>query len=125
MRRILASLLVVLVGFSLIPAAAFASNAESKVPACCRRDGKHHCSLAAGAAGSESNSGLSLRAARCPSFPTAKAVPAHQSAGLPGISRVTFAGFVSQFLFSARTETRSQISFSQAGQKRGPPALLS
>jgi hypothetical protein len=42
-RRILASLLVVLVGFSLIPAAAFASNAESKVPACCRRDGKHHC----------------------------------------------------------------------------------
>ena len=47
MRRIPAILLVVLYGFSLISAAWFSPDAGSGLPACCRRDGKHHCEMTA------------------------------------------------------------------------------
>lgn len=44
LQRILAILLLVLIGFPpLTPA--FGSDSESNLPACCRRTGAHHCSL--------------------------------------------------------------------------------
>jgi hypothetical protein len=121
MRRVLASLLVALFSFSLIAPAVFASDADSKLPACCRRNGKHHCMMAE----TESPTGPAVHAARCALFPSSGAVPANQTAGLPGISAVVLAGFFNRPVPIARTETRSRISYSQAGQKRGPPSLFS
>lgn len=123
MRRILASLLLVLFGFSLIAPATFASNADAKLPACCRRDGKHHCSMTASRA--ELPSGPAAQAAKCASFPSATALPASQVAAAPGVVRALFTGFVAHSVPGARTESLSRISYSQAGQKRGPPAFAS
>jgi hypothetical protein len=115
-RRILASLLVVLFSFSLIAPALFASDADSKLPVCCRRDGKHHCGLATGSG---------FHAARCAAFPSIGAIPPSQTAGLPGLSRSTLVALVVQLANSSQLEARSRISYSQAGQKRGPPVLFS
>ncbi|HVV45274.1 MAG TPA: hypothetical protein VHC72_08700 [Bryobacteraceae bacterium] len=46
MRRLLASLLLVVFSLSLI-SPALASAAKSNLPACCLRNGKHHCEMAA------------------------------------------------------------------------------
>jgi len=42
-RRTLAAALLTLFSFSLIVPLVFASDPESKLPACCRRAGKHRC----------------------------------------------------------------------------------
>jgi len=47
MRRTFASLLVLLFSFPLI-APLLAANLAQDVPACCRRDGKHHCAMSEG-----------------------------------------------------------------------------
>ena len=39
-------LLLALFSFSLISPAVLASDADSKLPACCKRNGKHHCDAA-------------------------------------------------------------------------------
>jgi hypothetical protein len=46
MRRLLASLLLVLISLSLV-SPVLASAAKSDVPACCLRNGKHHCEMGA------------------------------------------------------------------------------
>ena len=122
MRRVLASLLVALFSFSLIAPAVFASDPDSKLPACCRRDGKHHCGMASH---TDSPAGPTARPARCDLFPSGGAVLASQIAGLPGISRAALTGFFSQPAALNHAETVSRISYSQAGQKRGPPVHFS
>jgi hypothetical protein len=122
MRRVLASLLVALFSLSLIAPAVFASDPDSKLPACCRRDGKHHCGMASHA---ESPTSPAAQTAKCDLFPSGGAVLASQIAGLPGISRVVLTGFFSQPAAIAHAETVSRISYSQAGQKRGPPVYFS
>ena len=114
-RRILASLLLVLFGFSLIAPALFASDPDSKLPACCRRNGKHHCALATGSG---------FHAARCADFPSINAIPATQTAGLPGLSRSTFIALIVQPGNLSQLKTHSRLSYSQAGQKRGPPSFF-
>ena len=109
MRRASAMLLLVLSGFSLISPSVFALSAESKLPACCRRNGKHHCATMT--IESESSSGPALQAGRCSFFPTMEGVPASRTVALAAIS---------------------QSGFEQLGrhwasglQKRGPPTFLS
>src|SRR5947207_9571899 len=77
MRRVMAFLLVAMFSFSLIGPAVFASTLSAKLLACCRRDGKHHCTTP-----EASNSGQVLAATRCASFPIAKAAPNTARAGL-------------------------------------------
>lgn len=116
MRRILASLLLALVGFSLIAPALFASDADAKLPACCRRNGKHHCTQ---------TTGSGFHAARCADFPSIAAIPSNQTAALPELFEATFAALIAQPTRTSRLEVRSLISYSQAGQKRGPPSFTS
>ena len=46
MRRFFASLLLVLIGLSLV-SPMLASSRKSDIPACCLRNGKHHCEMGA------------------------------------------------------------------------------
>jgi hypothetical protein len=55
MRRTVASLLLGLVSFPLI-APLLLADTDSDLPACCRRDGKHHCSMGLGSVGSAETS---------------------------------------------------------------------
>lgn len=123
MRGIVAVLLVALSGFSSIPFEEFASQSDSPLPPCCRRGGKHHCTVGAGP--SESSPGPAMQSARCSLYPAAKAIPANRTLNLPGISHAMFAGLASHPHSCAQTEALCRISYSRAGQKRGPPTLLS
>lgn len=120
MRRTSAMLLVALFSFSLIGPAVFAPNRDSKLPACCRRNGKHHCATMA----TESSSGPAVQAARCPLLPTVEGVPANRTVALASIYLGGFEPFVSRKASAPRTESLCHSSYSRAGQKRGPPTFL-
>jgi hypothetical protein len=118
--KAVASLLFVLFSFGLI-SPALVSDPQSKLPACCRRDGKHHCASIK----DSSSEGQSLQALQqnCPNFPQSKstAVPApfhfavswHEfHAALTGYPAVC-----------AQNEALYRISYSRTGQKRGPPSF--
>ncbi len=121
MRRISAIVLMALLSFPLISTAFLASDADSKLPACCRRAGQHHCAMTAS---QSESSGPTVQAGKCPSFPTGKAIPANRTISLTGISLAVFAGLVSHPTFGPQTEALCRISYSRAGQKRGPPTSL-
>jgi hypothetical protein len=122
MRRISAILLVALFGFSPISPAVFASQTDSSLPECCRRAGKHHCTAMEGQ--SESSPGPSLRAARCPLFPTANAIPVSRTGRLLGISQSLYARLVTHPALRPQTVALCRTSYSRADQKRGPPISL-
>ena len=123
MGRMSAILLVGLLSFSLISPAVLAWDAYSSVPACCKRAGQHHCTMTA--TQSESSSGPSAEAAKCPYYPAAKGVPANPTVSLPGTSRAIFAGLVNHPASRPQTEALGRISYSRTRQKRGPPTPLS
>ena len=118
MRRLWAMLLLGLFSFSLIAPAVFASDAGSTLPACCRRNGAHRCSASRG-----SESGPSVHAARCASYPSAKALPIARTVTLASSSQRVFAEIVAHPATHPQTEARFRISFSRTSQKRGPPSL--
>jgi hypothetical protein len=123
-RRIPAFALLAVIGFSLI-APGVLLDAKSDLPACCRRNGAHHCTGNMDEAAS--NSGMSVQAIRqtCPSFPVAMAAPASANLALPRPSAAVFAALLSHPSIQFQTEACYRVSFSRSHQKRGPPAILS
>jgi hypothetical protein len=118
-RPFSAILLLAWFGAGLI-APAFAAGGDSNLPACCRRDGKHHCAMP----GPESAPGAAIQAV-CPAFPLAGAAPAH---GRIAAFRPCSAGFSVIRIEGAErilADALAPSPFSRARQKRGPPALLS
>jgi hypothetical protein len=118
-RRLFAILLVALFSFSLM-APALSSGAETNIPECCRRAGKHHCSTSSGSAqpsGPVFNSG-----GHCPLYPDSL---------LPTSVPSTFlAIFALALLFPVATEGAfRQLAAARFGSlfstrshpKRGPP----
>jgi hypothetical protein len=126
MHRVAAALLLCVFSFTLIGPVLFARQ-ESKLPACCRKDGRHHCSMANMGASSSESSGPNLQAAnsRCPVYPSNGVAPAMAKAGVPTLAAEFFAGVVSHPAGHAQTEARRRVSLSRACQKRGPPSLFS
>lgn len=123
MRRALASLLLALFSFPLaLPM--LRADAASSLPSCCRREGKHHCSMDSGSA--ETPSGVALRALhpKCSSYAAASTVPGSYVALLKNSLSIG-ASLLRYPSIEAQTEARYRISFSRSRQKRGPPALLS
>lgn len=125
MQRVWAILLVCLFSFTLIgPAVSTPAGSELKLPACCRKNGQHHCSAMNPV--EPQTSGAAIRTVRvtCPSFPKAEVVPAYGKTGMPTPSGPVFAVIVSHPTAHAQIEAQYRVSFSRAWQKRGPPALL-
>jgi hypothetical protein len=100
------------------------ADADAKLPACCRLDGKHHCAIATQ---QDPPSDLGVHGVRekCPYFPAASAAPVQSKIVLPGLTQAIFASIASHPAVQARTESYYRISSDRATQKRGPPALLS
>ena len=124
MRRVLALLLLATIGSPLIlPALA---NAHSDLPACCRRDGKHHCAMQAMAGDAPVNApAIKNFHPRCPLFPKPGAVPANSSAAvITAPSRVAPADRIAR-----QTQLPScgpvRIPTSGPERKRGPPPAFS
>lgn len=118
----------VLLAFFLLPLFIpfFNPGSESTLPACCRRDGKHHCTMSAGLRGSV-QSASSEPIAR----PAISVCPYRSRLLMPFISRVL--SVPCAVAFSGRTisypapdlETIVLARFSEirSNLKRGPPAL--
>jgi hypothetical protein len=129
MRRVAAIWLVSLFSFSLI-APALSVEAESNLPACCRRDGKHHCGMLAQdmadmAEGPQSGPAVDALHARCPFFPTGGAVLPNPEGAVLAAFQPAGIAIAGQIAIPAHAAAGCHISFNTSHQKRGPPSLLS
>jgi hypothetical protein len=125
LKRILAILLLTVFGLPFAtPLFASSRTSEASVPACCRRNGKHHCTgnLAA-KTDLSGTSQLRNPAEKCPVAPQAS-VPVHHETNRPSISASIFASVVSHPCGSAQTESMWRVSRDRSRPKRGPPASL-
>jgi len=110
--------LLVLFSFSLIEPALLAGDG-SKLPACCRREGQHHCAM-----GAESTAAGPMVQAVCPAFPKTGAAPAHAKLAGMRPTRLMLEPIVCFAAGTVQAEALFRISFSRARQQRGPPTLL-
>jgi hypothetical protein len=120
MRRLLAILLLAAFGLPTVaPLLAQTQDPDRNLPACCRRNGTHHCALSMAA----QNSNAPTAAARCPVFPqhatVANLIPAAFLATHPSIKLP-----ITTQSASARAETQRRISRERSRHTRGPPAAL-
>ena len=121
LRRFHAVLLLALLSISLL-SPALTAGFDSNLPACCRRDGKHKCSMAV--AGGPMRPGVGFRANnKCPMYPGGGLAPA--SSSIAPIAPATS-------LTAPAIRQTARIHFSQrilstphtrAHPKRGPPSL--
>jgi hypothetical protein len=120
MRRALASLLISFLSVPVILPALLADPSQ-ELPPCCRRDGKHHCSMA-GMMGGESK-GPALQS-RCPLFPQNHSLPGslHVS-GFAVVRRVVGTAFSVCATRTSETTRQSQL-LAGCIRKRGPPSFL-
>jgi hypothetical protein len=126
MRRFPAILLVFVLSFPLIAPALFV-DAESNLPACCRRDGKHHCGMMAQDMTETPSTGPAVDAlrAKCPLFPNGGAVLPHSGAALIAASQFAGVLIAGQIAKPVDAKAGYRISFDRSHPKRGPPSLLS
>jgi hypothetical protein len=125
MRRFTAILMFVLIGsFLAAPLLALASSdPESNLPACCRRNGHHHCAMMDQAMPS-AGSGTQARQTpqRCASYPRATTASAFPFHGAPAASAAHYAQIASHPTIHAQTNALYRLSLDRSRQKRGPPA---
>jgi hypothetical protein len=124
MRRILATLLLGLFSVTLLPAALFA-DADSDLPACCRRGGRHQCAMSD--MGDENAPGTTVRAARsrCPMFPESASGVTSTLEYTPSPSAGLTIALVCMPVAESQAEALFRVSFARSRQKRGPPSFLS
>src|SRR5579871_5802474 len=117
-RRYPAILLLAVFSISLsVPA--LPAGSDSDLPACCRRDGMHHCSTAGTTA-----PGASL-AAVCPAFPKTGATPAHSKIAAVRPAAAAVGQIAGRAAGLAGALGLVHNCFARERQKRGPPTLPS
>jgi hypothetical protein len=128
LRRLLAISLLVVLGLSYMsPLLALDTKTGSDVPACCRRDGRHHCTAGA-AMGANlaqyASPTFNGSAEKCPYCPRAIAVVHDEAFSVPAAEAV-HAELIAHPAVAAQTESKLRVSFGRARQKRGPPVSYS
>ncbi len=123
MRRLLS--LVLLAVFSLpliLPALALGQDPESNLPACCRRNGAHHCmmSMQEKAALSQGIQASALRP-RCPAYPAVIPPSTQNQLTAPAMVAIRTAGVHTSAL-NSQTESRVRTVAVRSHPKRGPPS---
>jgi len=98
-----------------------APDLRAELPACCRRDGKHHCAMMDMLEGTDGSP--KVIPSRCPFFPNHGVAANIEGATptLPAQSSVNLA--FTERAAKAQTEALYRISHSRSRQKRGPPFL--
>jgi hypothetical protein len=120
MRRLIAFLLLAVLGSAIsAPLFAYSSAKANDLPACCRKNGKHHCMMTA-AGGLSSQASVSAVPEKCPCFPKDSS-PAVDTVSLLPNSTAFYAGALSHPACFAQVEAHYRISFDRSRQKRGPP----
>ena len=126
MRRGPAILLLFLFSFPLIGPALFV-DAGSDLPACCRRDGKHHCGMMAQDMAETPSSGpvVSTFRTRCPFFPKGGAILPQSGPALLAATQPLCGALLCDMTVQAQAEAGYCVSLQCSHQKRGPPTFLS
>jgi hypothetical protein len=131
MRRLLSIWLFAVIVLPLIaPLLSNGAAAESNLPACCRRNGKHHCmmSMAEAAVALSAQDGehrFQAPPETCPYQQRAMTSSAHHEISAIRIAPSTATLGLQDPTALAQVECLRRISFDRSRQKRGPPSLLS
>ena len=125
-RKLLAMLLLTVLLLPLVPSSmALGGDADARLPACCRREGTHHCAMRMGerallAVAAPDGEHWRLPAERCPYSPASVTArhfdPLVLSNALPLLTRLQ--GPAAKV---AQAESKQRIAREGARQKRGPP----
>jgi hypothetical protein len=125
LRKLLSILLLVVFGLPVVsPLFALSTTGGTRLPACCRRDGKHHCMASTVDGGSLTRSGAQFSAAaeKCPYCPSVVSIRHNERLAVP-VGDAVFASLVGHPSAVAQTESMRRISLDRSRQKRGPPVL--
>jgi hypothetical protein len=121
-QRLLAAILLCVIGF-LPVGTAFASAAGTPtLPVCCRAHGKHKCAMLAG-----SRTAPSIYA-RCDQYPVLPAVSSSAVNGalfVPGCVGILLWTIGAHLMARAQSESRLILCFERSRLKRGPPSFSS
>jgi hypothetical protein len=126
-RRLLAIAIVFLLGLPTVaPLLALTGAGDPTVPACCRRDGKHHCAGMAGmlaaAPSGRAQVATILLTDRCPYGSHSLPASPHPDWSF-NTSAAIFAEVLSHPSVAPQAESKRRISADRSRQKRGPPAV--
>lgn len=127
LRKLLAITLLALWGLPLVqPLFAATGGSEANLPACCRRNGKHHCmmSMAERSQFASRDPQFSAPVEKCPYCPMAAVAPSGNTF-LPPLTQMIFADLMAHPAVIEQTESKLRISLHRSRQKRGPPQLSS
>jgi hypothetical protein len=122
MRRAIAILLMIVFSWTLI-APFLVRDSDANLPACCRRGGKHHCSMRRMGQLADNQRGFTTVSEKCPYCPLSISSvnsPVYKSAA----AGASYAEFVSHPALAPQTEAHYRISSLRSHQKRGPPTPL-
>src|SRR5258708_9684282 len=115
MRRIWATLLVVVFSFVLTGPDAFAGRADRESPPCCRSNGKHHCVFAQT---QEDSSGPAFQVGRCPLFSGGQTMPPLPTAAIVKLSPAFFRAVLSHPTPRPPTEALRPVAFDRSAPNR-------
>jgi hypothetical protein len=108
------------------PFLAWNATDKAGLPACCRRNGKHHCEMSTAERRQLISHDPQFQAPRekCPYQQGATALPIHGRTFISPVSQAIFADLTSQGAAVAQTESKLRISRNRSRQKRGPPGTF-
>jgi hypothetical protein len=124
LRRLLSIVLLVVFGLPFVsPLFATTVKSEANLPACCRKNGKHHCMLSVMDRGQVLGHAPQFRAPieKCPYCP-ASVAGVHFDDFAAGNDLGIFAGLTSHPAVAAQRQSLWRIARDRSRQKRGPPS---
>lgn len=120
MRRLSALSLIAAISF-LLAVPMLSVPTENRLPACCRRDGKHHCSMESEQRSANSGPLLKPTAKRCSQYPLSSPGSTTGAVGLAEGQVVAHAVAGKQIAKLSLIENSSHLLAEFAHPKRGPP----
>jgi hypothetical protein len=128
-RCFVAKFLVLVFGWMLMgPALLAATKPAPEVPACCRKDGKHHCARNSSSQKAHESHGPSVRNLRseCPHCPSGSSAPAalKLDTSTPQLKFFSEVQLATVGTRADQTEARFRLADLRAWQQRGPPPVF-
>jgi len=124
-RSVAILLLLIICSFLSAPLFAASSDLYGNLPACCRKNGKHHCIMRMSMErilSDQPGHHLSAPFEKCPLFPETTPPASIQTHSLMLVAgRIVDVGLRYQLSCTSQAEAQYRISFDRSHQKRGPP----
>ena len=122
-RKLATILMLAVFGLQFLsPLLAATSSSEMNLPACCRRNGLHHCAAGMTMQGVDAGmQGKHWSSPPCSTYPSSFVVSHHSDGGLAP-SAVAYAAVLSHPAVYAQTESKWRLARERSRCKRGPPA---